>query len=98
MFTERKYLFFIILKSCKLDVLTDTYLLMEKLAILRLFAGFPLFGLLLPDIATVIVGSFKNISPFHIYIECSLLVFIIACTLGIAYLRRLRDTTDSQLQ
>jgi len=71
---------------------------MEKLAILRMFAGFPLFGLLLPDIATFIVGSFKNISPFHIYIECSLVVFMIACTLGIGYLRKLRDTTDSQLQ
>ncbi|MFC0512693.1 hypothetical protein ACFFGT_00720 [Mucilaginibacter angelicae] len=71
---------------------------MEKLAILRMFAGFPLFGLLLPDIATFIVGPFSNISSFHIYIECFLLLFIIACTLGIAYLRKFRDTTDSQLQ
>ncbi|WP_413668890.1 hypothetical protein ACEN9X_02420 [Mucilaginibacter sp. Mucisp86] len=71
---------------------------MEKLAILRMFAGFPLFGLLLPDVSTFIVGRFKDISPFHIYIECFLLLFIIACTLGIAYKRKFDNTPDSQLQ
>ncbi len=32
MFTKRKYLFFIIRKSCKLDVLTDTYLSYGKIS------------------------------------------------------------------
>ncbi|QTE37565.1 hypothetical protein J3L18_00415 [Mucilaginibacter gossypii] len=71
---------------------------MEKLAILRMFAGFPLFGLLLPDISTFIVGRFQDISPFHIYIECFLFLFIIACTLGIGYIRKLGDRPGSQLQ
>ena len=71
---------------------------MEKLAILSMFAGFPLFGLLLPDISTFIVGRFQDISPFHIYIECFLFLFIIACTLGIAYIRKLGDRPGSQLQ
>ena len=71
---------------------------MEKLAILRMFAGFPLLGLLLPDISTFIVGRFQDISPFHIYIECFLFLFIIACTLGIAYIRKLGDRPGSQLQ
>ncbi|MET3498537.1 hypothetical protein ABIC45_000128 [Mucilaginibacter rubeus] len=71
---------------------------MEKLAILRMFAGFPLLGLLLPDISTFIVGRFQDISPFHIYIECFLFLFIIACTLGIAYIRKFGDRPGSQLQ
>ncbi|HEX8023234.1 hypothetical protein [Mucilaginibacter sp.] len=71
---------------------------MEKLAILRMFAGFPLVGLLLPDISTFIVGRFKDISPFHIYIECFLLLFIIVCTLAIAYIRKIGNPPDPQLQ
>ncbi len=71
---------------------------MEKLAILRMFAGFPLFGLMLPDISTFIVGRFKDISPFHLYIECFLLFFIIACTLGIAYIRKLGNPPSPRLQ
>jgi hypothetical protein len=71
---------------------------MEKLAILRMFASFPLFGLLLPDISTFIVGSLKSISPVHIYIECFLIVCIIVCTLCIAHLRKINNTPDSQLR
>ncbi|UOE51428.1 hypothetical protein MTO98_10100 [Mucilaginibacter sp. SMC90] len=71
---------------------------MEKLAILRMFAGFPLLGLLLPDISTFIVGHFKDISLIHIYLECFLLLFIIVCTLRMAYVRKLENTPDSQLR
>jgi hypothetical protein len=66
---------------------------MEKLIAFRIFAAFPLFGLLLPDLSTAFVGSFHVIPPVHIYIECFLLVCIAACTLRIAYLNKLNNTS-----
>lgn len=68
---------------------------MEKLVAFRIFAGFPLFGLLIPDLSTAWVGSYSAIPPVHIYIECFLLACIILCTLRISYINKLSNTPDA---
>jgi len=61
---------------------------MEELVIFRIFSSFPLFGLLLPDVSTLLIYSAKSISPTHIYIECFLFIAIAICTGGIWYLQK----------
>ena len=70
---------------------------MEKLTILRMFAILPLFGLLLPDIAINIAGSFNSIPQVHIYIEGFLLLFIAACTWRIGYIKKIADPAQAGL-
>ncbi|AYL96384.1 hypothetical protein HYN43_014245 [Mucilaginibacter celer] len=62
-----------------------------------MFACLPLFGLLLPDAATLITGSFNNLSPVRIYIECFLLLFIVLCTLRIAQISKAQNAASTEL-
>ncbi|WP_183560952.1 hypothetical protein [Mucilaginibacter sp. SP1R1] len=58
---------------------------MEELAIFRIFSSFPLFGLLLPEISSLLITPGKGIAPDHIYVEGFLLLSVIICTAGIRY-------------
>lgn len=58
---------------------------MEELKIFRIFAGFPLLGLLLPDLSSMFVSTSQGIPFIHIYIEFFLLLSIAICTIGIWY-------------
>lgn len=61
------------------------WLSMEELGIFRIFAGFPLFGLLLPDLSSLFIAPGKGIPFDHIYIEFFMLLCIFICTAGIRY-------------
>jgi hypothetical protein len=58
---------------------------MEELAIFRIFASFPLFGLLLPDLSTFFMYPDRGIPKGNIYVESFLLLSIIICSAGIWY-------------
>lgn len=58
---------------------------MEELAIFRIFSSFPLFGLLLPDLASAFMNPLKGIPAGHLYIESFLLLSVVICTAGIWY-------------
>ena len=68
---------------------------MEELVIFRIFASFPLFGLLLPDISSLFIYPAKSISPTHVYIECFLLVAVAICTGGIWYHQKQEKSSNS---
>ncbi|MDN3582738.1 hypothetical protein [Mucilaginibacter flavus] len=61
---------------------------MEELLIFRIFAAFPLFGLLLPDLSSLLVAPYRQIPFTHIYIELFLMLSILICTAGIWYGQR----------
>ncbi|WP_143014200.1 hypothetical protein [Mucilaginibacter pineti] len=68
---------------------------MEELAIFRIFAYFPLAGLLLPDISSLLVQSSVYIPYSHIYIEAFLLLSIAICTAGIWYAESMQEIKDT---
>ncbi|MEN0053656.1 MAG: hypothetical protein AAGC65_08300 [Mucilaginibacter sp.] len=71
---------------------------MEELVIFRIFASFPLFGLLLPDISSLFIYPAKSISATHLYIEGFLLVAVSICTGGIWYHQKQGKSSNSSIQ
>jgi len=59
--------------------------LMKELYIFRIFALFPLIGIVIPDIATGLHVSFSAISIEHIIVDITLLICVCVCSLGIWY-------------
>ena len=69
---------------------------MEELAIFRIFACFPLAGLVLPDISSLLVQASRHNIPYaHIYIEAFLLLSIAICTAGIWYAQGMQEIKDT---
>jgi len=58
---------------------------MKELYIFRIFALFPLVGIVIPDIATGLHVSFSAISAEHIIVIITLAVCVFTCSLGIWY-------------
>jgi hypothetical protein len=65
---------------------------MEELAIFRIFASFPLVGLLLPDLSSMFMSPRRGIPFSHLYIEFFLLVGVFICTAGIWHGQRQQKT------
>lgn len=61
---------------------------MKELYIFRIFAFFPLIGILVPDIATVLHGSISAISKDHIIVDATLLTCVVICSIGIGYAQK----------
>jgi len=56
---------------------------MKELILFRIFALFPLIGILIPDVANLMYGTATSIPAEHIIVEISLFVCIIICSAGI---------------
>jgi hypothetical protein len=69
---------------------------MEELYIFRIFAAFPLFGLLLPDLSSLLVSPGRGIPFTHIYIEFFLLLSTLICTGGIWYGQRQQKDNNTK--
>jgi hypothetical protein len=67
---------------------------MEELTIFRIFASFPLFGLLLPDLSSFFMYPDRGIPKGNIYVESFLLLSIIICSVGIWYGQKQDKTND----
>lgn len=58
---------------------------MKELYIFRIFAFFPLIGIMVPDVTTALHASFSAIAKGHIIIDVTLLVCVAICSAGILY-------------
>ena len=58
---------------------------MKELSIFRIFALFPLIGIIIPDLATGLHFSFSAVSAEHIIVDITLSVCVFICSLGIWY-------------
>ena len=58
---------------------------MKELYIFRIFALFPLIGIVIPDIATGLHVSFSAISAEHIIVDITLAICVLIGSLGIWY-------------
>ncbi len=56
---------------------------MKELLIFRIFALFPLIGILIPDLADGFHISFSSIPAEHIIVDVTLLICIAVCSAGI---------------
>lgn len=56
---------------------------MKELQIFRIFALFPLIGILTPDLADGFHISFSSIPAEHIIVDVTLLICIAICSAGI---------------
>ena len=56
---------------------------MKELQIFRIFALFPLIGILIPDLADGFHISFASIPAEHIIVDVTLLICIAICSAGI---------------
>jgi hypothetical protein len=63
---------------------------MKELSIFRIFAFFPLIGIVIPDIATGLHLTFSVISTEHIIVDITLSVCVLICSLGI-WLAEIKD-------
>lgn len=61
---------------------------MEDLIIFRMFLGFPIIGMLIPDAGMMFSSPKKDIPLSHLIIASSLLTSIIVCTAGIIIFKR----------
>ncbi|GAA3994491.1 hypothetical protein [Mucilaginibacter dorajii] len=71
---------------------------MEELLIFRIFAAFPLFGLLLPDLSLLLVSPHRQIPDDHIYIEFFLLLSEFICTVGLWYAQKQQKNSSGNVK
>lgn len=58
---------------------------MRELYIFRIFTLFPLVGIMVPDIATVLHSSLRAISVDHVIVDISLVLCALISSAGIWY-------------
>jgi hypothetical protein len=56
---------------------------MKELHIFRIFALFPLIGILIPDLATVFNASIAALSTEHVIVNGTLLLCVAICSIAI---------------
>lgn len=56
---------------------------MKELILFRIFALFPLIGILIPDVANLMYGTATSIPAGHVIVEISLFICIVICSAGI---------------
>jgi len=61
---------------------------MDNLIIFRLFLSFPLIGLLIPDLGSLLANTKNYIPAEHLITEITLLISVMVCSAGIAYFKR----------
>jgi hypothetical protein len=68
---------------------------MKELQIFRIFALFPLIGILTPDLANGFNISFSSIPAEHIIVDVTLLICIAICSAGIMVAENSVATSDT---
>ncbi len=68
---------------------------MKELQIFRIFALFPLIGILTPDLADGFHISFASIPAEHIIVDATLLICIAICSAGIMIADNAQATSDN---
>jgi hypothetical protein len=58
---------------------------MKDLHIFRIFALFPLIGILVPDLATVFNASISALTPEHLIVDITLLICVTICSVAIHF-------------
>ena len=61
---------------------------MDNLIIFRLFLSFPLIGLLIPDLGSLLSNTKGYVSASHLITEATLMICILVCSSGIVYAKR----------
>jgi hypothetical protein len=61
---------------------------MDNLIIFRLFISFPLIGLLIPDLGSLLSNTKGYVPASHLITEVTLITCVMVCSVGIMYFKR----------